>query len=543
MGVTMKAIKNFFTGIGNFLTAAEDYMDDRVRTGKFTGDIRFLMGQLIELLHSLIKQSIHVIRSSSSYKQAHAVLNDIWQDLLRFKTFAFIAALTGDGIKILVRFYSEIFVTFAITFPTIILLLNFFETSIVLFFIAFLPIILFNTYCVTALYYCMQQRMNGASLSLWDSLQKLLPRFFSVVYVFAVQAAIVLILGVIYFILSLFGSYVFELFGIAWGDAFLYWFLVIFLGILFLIGTFVITLFMHQAYFSSLFEKAPIQEALYQGWGKMKSHAGRFFFLYLLLYLFFGALIWRSALSYLHLGITISSYFFLHLSLFLGFLLRCQFPDYQMQSNTTVAAPELPARKKSAHSPLFPTIIILGTINYVLAAFLIVQEYPTISTFVKKQQQQVLLAQTQNRYTNELYRYTLEYPETWAIYEWDDGAVTFYHNYTGTVSGGVWLRITVSQHSEEFFRKLYEYRPGVVAINEQTQDVTTKISNISIQGYEGVVYAETINGQPYNEYQTHYLIHKGDQSYDLMFTTLSNDTDSYNSTLFEQITGTFRFIE
>ena len=498
------------------------------------GDIKILFTHFFQIIGFILLIVYKQLKKSKTVKKLLTDFLLFWKELMRFSLFAFTVNLLKDAFFIFVRFYSEIFITFAITFPTVILLLNFFENSIIIFLISLVPILLFYSYTMSSLYYCMEHRLQGSHVTLWNSFHQTRVKFFQHNYIFILYSSIVLIFAVIYFIFALFGSYVFDLFGIPSGESFTYWFFNIFLGTVFIIISFILGMTMQHAYWNALIKKHKASYAITSSLAMVKEYPGTYFFFYLLITLFFSALVWKSALSYLHLGITISTYFFINTSIFTSFLLWRQFEkaDKHVEQQTP--------QKISSLTPALPFIVIAGFINYILGSYLVVLEYPQIASFVKEQQQNVLFSQQQREYVNTRFNYQIMYPDSWGVYEWEDGSVTFYHNSTGTVSGGLWLKVVVKTHDEKSFRQIYNYKAGVIKGSEESRDVFTKISNFTKDGYEGVAYSQIVDGQPYAEYQTFYVIHKGDKDYIISFTALTSES---NSELFEKTVNTFSFIE
>ncbi|MGH7204204.1 MAG: hypothetical protein ACREHC_07200, partial [Candidatus Levyibacteriota bacterium] len=300
------------------------------------------------------------------------------------------------------------------------------------------------------------------------------------------------------------------------------------------IGLLLLTIIMHQAYFAILLHQIPFPKALKVGWIQLKRFPFHFFFLYVLCYLSYGIFAWKITLSYLYLGIILSFFFITLLSLFLGYLLQRKFLyTLPVQDSTIPNKEKIPS--------FFYIVIGFGIINYWLIGILVTVQSDAILAFVQ-QQESFVATQDVRRYTNSVYRYTLEYPQAWSLYDGKNNTVTFYDNYTGTIKGGTWFTVKVSPFDQDFFTGLYKATPGIVNV-DSSQDITTKISNISVQQNEGINYTYIKHGPQNNQYETHYLIHKGDYLYDLVFMSVSNDVSDYTSDLFDKIVNSFQFIE
>ncbi len=530
----MKAIGKFFKAIGDFLTDAEDYVDYRVKTGKFVGDIKDLNQRNKENSSKKIASSLRTAYKSPVSQYLLRIFNVVWKELLKIPIFEIFVALGADAFKILVKYYAQVFIVFALTLPSAILLVNFFKNSPQMFFLWFLPILFYNTYCLSGLYYFIDRQEKGEKVSFWKSFLVSFSELLSLIFSTSIHIAIILVCVIGFSLLTLFFSFFFEAIDIVWGSSFYYWFIVIFVGIFIGIGLFIVTIIIHQAYFDVLLEQKKFQLAFKRGWQAVKVYPFQFLFFYLLLYLYAAVFTSWATLYYLYVGIAVSVYILIQTSLFLGFLLRRKYQSkilFQDEVGTVKTA------------PIFIIIAIFGMVNYVLIAVAITKQYPYVTAAIEKQRENYFLTQDLATYTNSLYRYTIQYPKNWTVYERKGSSITFYNNKSATTVGGIWLDVAVLPYSEKEFKRLYLNRPGLVSFDTDSKNVTTKISNVTIQGYAGVIYTYTKSDEPYPQYQTHYLIHKGDYMYDLIFTTLDRNVEGNNSDTFERIAGTFRFNE
>jgi hypothetical protein len=527
-------VKNFFQSIGEFLNKAEDYFDYRVRTGKYIGDIKVLVKEFREtsakVIKSLITQGMH----SKYYLDFTSWVYKYWVRLLNIPFFEYTVSMLISAVKIAVKYYAEIFIIFAVTFPSAMLLLNFFQSNVAIFFVTLLPILLANLYLVSALYLTFDQREKGIKSSLWSNLGNVWKKMPAVSAIFLFQVSLFVLVSVSFSILALFFRFFFDAIAVPWSGSFIYWFFVIFIGLLFVIGAIVCNVLLQQTYFIRLLEDKDIKGAFGRSAAFVNIFSLQFFVYYVLLYLFFTVVIYWAGLYYLYLGVAVTLFFLLYSSLFLGYLMRRKFypkmPDGDTVSNFNV-------------KQLFATVIFFGTVNYVLTSAVVINQFTYITGIIESQRDNYFLARELKRYTNTVYRFTIEYPQSWNIYEWRDSSVTFYNNYTGTLSGGIWLNISVTPYDERTFLRLYNARPGLVSLDNQTKDVTTKVSNVSIQGNEGVNYTVYHVKEPYPEYRAHYMVKRDNYIYEVTFTTLDKDIEGNNTELFERIIGSLRFID
>lgn len=471
---------------------------------------------------------------SPSFQHFIGILRACWNKLLTITYFGYAISMIIDAGKLFIKYYAEIFIVYAISFPTVILLLNFFQNAPTIFFVAFLPILLCNLFLLSSLYYVISRSEAGERISLWFSLRTQSHKITQLVYVLLIQLSIFVLAGICFAIIAFILQAFFETIMPQGNGSFLSLFLTIFIGLVLLICIFILTVAMHQTFFAMLLGNKKFEEAFADSIRFMKAFALQFFIFYLLFSILASVVIVWASLYYLYLGFALSIFFFIQLSLHSGFLLRRRFYSRLTTNAVSISKP---------HKQLFSIIILFGLINYGLVSVVITKQIHVITSTIEAQRDNYFLSRELARYTNDLYRFTVQYPQNWNIYEWRGSSVTFYNNYTGTLTGGLWLNISVSPYEEEDFSRLYESRPGQLEFDHTTTDSTTKISNISIQGYEGVNYTMYKVKEPYPEYQTHYRIHKDNYIYDLTFTTLDKDVEGNNTVLFERIVGSFRFIE
>lgn len=525
-------MKKFFTSIGNFINNAEEYFDNRVRTGKFVGDIKYYSkigrDKVIKISKSLFIKGIH----SPYYIRFSTEIAKLWMLLMKIQFLEWTVSITVDAFRIVIKYYAEIFISFALTFPTVILLLNFFQTDIDTFFIALLPVLIFNTFILSALYYTIDKREQSEHISLWNGLLDVLINKKQIILILGIQFSLIVLAGVSISILSLFFTFFFDAIAIPWGDSIIYWFVVIFSGLILLICLFMINVLLHQTLFIKLLESKTLSIAYRDSRQFIKGYTVELYCFYLLIYLLGGVVIFWSSLYYLYVGFAVSVFAFTILSLFLGFLLRRKF------YNPTVAASQ---EANSDHRQLFEIIIFFGLVNFILGASVISNQFQYITNIFETQRNNYFLNKEMISYSNEVHDFSLQHPKSWSVYERRDRTVTFYNNNSGTVTGGIWLNVTVSSYDERMYLTLYNARPGLVSLDTSTKDVTTKISNIQIQGYDGVNYTFYKVKEPYPEYQTHYLIKKDTKLYDIVFTTLNKDVEGNNTEIFERIIKSFIF--
>ncbi len=510
-----------------------DYFDYRIKTGKFIDDIKFLCNLINNYFTTLGKKLYTDTKDSNIFIALLNLFKTLLNTLMKLPLFALIFSLFKETIRIVISCYAEIFIIFAFTFPLTILLLNLFQTYIIAFFIGLIPILLLNIYCISALFNFIKHKESGEKISLWHSFHMLTPRFSAIIYPVLTQTAIIQESFLGFIIVSVFLSYTFELLHLSWSNSFIFWFIILILGFILVVGLFIFSIITLQTFLTVLLENLSFQQAIKESQTIVFRSLPTFFILYLILYIAFAFFISKMVVLYLYLGATIGMYCACIGTTFLAYLLWEKFRLNAVQ-------PVIQTTQKPPF--LVNVIIIFGFMNFILLAVFMINEYQPFINFVQQQEDNFLAAQQMRQYTNTTYGYSIQYPQAWTVYEWNEKSTTFYNNFTGTITGGTWMTITVSTYDYKGFQQLFTAAPGLVIEDGVTKDVTTKITNMSILGYDTVNYNFVKSTNTYPQYETHYLIHKGNLMYDIAFVSLSNDVSSYNSDLFQKIISSFQFI-
>ena len=523
---------NPFKKINNALNVCVDYFDYRIRTGKFIYDIKYYIDLTVNFFTRTGKKIYHYSKKSFILVLIFYLLKRLWEIVMKVKFIALFASLFGDTLRIVVAYYAEVFIVFAFTFPLTILLLNWFQTAVIAFFVGLIPILLINIYCISALYYTIERNENGEKISLWDSFHLLTPHFNRVIFPALTAMAIIQesLLGFVIF--ALFLGYGFQIINVSWSGSFVYWFIIFLVGFFLVIGIGLLSLVIYQAYFTVLLENLSFVRAFKKSRVNIRTSLSYYVSFYFLLYLFSVFVIWKAAVAYLYVGMTIGLYGAGTASILLGYLF---WKRYHMQP---LPEPETATQKMPL---LFIVIIVFGFVNYILLAVFCVKEYQPFIDFVQRQEDNFIASQDMKAYTNSTYSYIVNYPQAWTVYHWNDNAITFYDNYTGTITGGTWMTIDVSSFNQAAFEPLFTAEPGLVT--QTGKNLTTKITNMTIQGYDTVNYTIIKQQTPYPQYETHFLIHKGSLLYDIAFISLSNDVANYDSDLFQKIISSFQFTQ
>jgi hypothetical protein len=177
-----------------------------------------------------------------------------------------------------------------------------------------------------------------------------------------------------------------------------------------------------------------------------------------------------------------------------------------------------------------------------LAAALVFQLHPTILNFLQEQRPTIAANYEYSKYTNTNAGYAIDYPKPWSLYRWDATSTTIYTNVTGTDIGGINVNINVSPAETSNYFMFYEASPGLIRYDTGTKNVSTKISNLIIQGKNAVKYTYTKTDAKQAEFQVHYLIRNNDKVYDIAFVTFSKKIEAAYIDIFDRMIESFQIL-
>lgn len=482
------------------------------------------------------KFSNTLIRLFSS-KLSLAILYILYKQWIRFShvpAFMNIALSITMTVTLVRQYILYLFVGFLILYPPFFILTSLFESSVNGFVVLFLPLYLFTIFTTLLLYCYIDGHKKNIKFTLFEAFLSCLKRLPAISVVFLLQIALniesILLLILLAFSFSI-------IFSSGWENSVYFWTLVIFFTINTCVFIFMINILFTFSYFSSVLDKnGPIKSILVTI-SYIKNHIYQFvsYFGFLLIIMLF--LIYHASLATFENGFIITIFWYYFISFFLAFVLR---ETYNGRERL----------EKAVKNPLFISnavfisLLIIGLPSYMLAASLLNIGQPTFMNLISQEKETIVLKQGMSTFYNTQEGYTILYPNGWTIYPSDSKAVTFYTNYTGSTGGGIWVTITVSSIYKTQYSQMYYSTPGTVSNTDwQVKDVTTKVTNFILQGNEGVQYTYNKVGDKFNEFQTHYLIRKGDYGYDVAFITQNKDVEDENSKIFNIMINSFQFPE
>ncbi len=520
---------NFFRAINNFLQACEDYLEYRVKTGKFVTDIKYLNEDAKRYETKKEKE----LETRFAHSKLLAIFIHTEKQLRKIPILGDLFIVLFKTIRFCLFYFLESVIVLALTFVTFFGLSSFFDTAPVLLSIMLIPALFFTIILFCSLYAFIDKQERHEKVSIINGINVCFKHFSSLFILLCSQLFILLALVALFFSFAFSVSFIFEFTNTPWENSFAYWVIIIpvLLITLFMMFTYLMVSY-HAYYFVLLDEKKPLL-ALKNSWRYLREYPlqNTFFFLTIFL-LFFPVFSWAYN-SFFAFGIGMTLALLGQIFMLLTYLLRNIFLSEKVSEE-----------KLSQNLQYgFYLSFLIGIVTYFLGSALFIQQHSNIQEFLWQEEQKSVLASELTQYQDKEYNYSINYPKSWTVYRWEDNTVSLYNNYSGSNEGGIWINISVRSDHNANFDILRSSRPGLIEYNTGTQSIMTKVSDITIQGYPGVKYTYSLPRNPAPQYQIHYLIQKDEHVYDIVFLTTSKAVQGNNLELFETIFSSFTFVD
>ena len=511
----------------------EAYFENKIFTGQFIKDIPYLSAMISYHMEKAVTKSRKRLIQSHVLQKLLPTINSIITLLISLPLIGPVLIIFTRFLKIVLFYYADIFIILAITFPFTLLLAHLYQNQPFFFFLLLIPGILWTVIWYAVLFLYIKKRLAGEKITLLNTLQPIKTKIPPLIITVLLQLSIIIQLFIGFFVLAYFLSNLFDYFDIVWSDSFLYWLGVIIVALVLTCILFFIIIVVQQTFFILLIHEISLFNAFRSAVRFFKKHhiilsiSGLFSFSVFLFTI-------QKAIIYSHFtGAGVCIYLCSMLAIFIAFTI---FEKYYLQETKGTHSEKSP-------SMLIPLIIIsLGIVNYIPLTLLAVRQHDAIKQFINTQRMNYYYDADLISYVNTPYGYALSYPKTWSRYEISPHEVRIYTNINGTISGGMWLDVTITPFDAQQFRMYYSADIGKLPINDGETSTSYKISNISVDGHAGIQYTVDNKTPDDTSFQTVYLIHKADLLYTLRFTSKSNTTEAYSYGIVEKISNSFRFL-
>jgi hypothetical protein len=530
----MDPITGAFKAWDDFLIRCEDYFDYRVKSGKFIDDIRFFSWLGLFQTSKKSKAAFAAFKKSPGYLAFTAQFNVVWSALMRIEVFENIATVIADGLYLSRTYFTEYFIVLLFGLSGLFILLLQFSNNPLVFFTICIPLLVVQHLFLSSLYVTVDKAEHNQPASLLIEASPAKPYIRSslilyLLYFAVITTSILFILGFSFLLI-----YVFDRAGIEWGTSILFWTSIIILSIFIIIADFAYTLISNLAYTYALIEKKKTLESLENAYAFLSRFNIQTYFFAILLSIFLISVTLYATLTYFEAGFGLAILFDIHAMYFLCFLLRRKFIAHD-------AFPRQPAMQN--FYILLQPFLLCGLLSFIALTVLIIQNHDDMIQMLLRQKQNVSLVNQFATYQSDENKFVINYPQAWTVYKWSKNSISIYDNTNGTLIGGMWVNIDVYNINKSQYTNLRQSRAGLFSYDGKTKNVTTKISNLILQGSNGVKYTYIKNDGETPEYQTHYLVAKDDTIYDIDFVTLSSQMQTLNNDLFDRMMQSFRFIQ
>ena len=525
-----------YRAVDEFLTMCVDYVELRVRTGKFVGDIKQASQLGKEKSQEEAKAFVTQVKTAEPYQVSISTSKEVNTRISKIPVLENFFSVLLHSILIIKNNFNEFLCIIIIS----LLLMLFITTTSAgnpnLFFLSILPLLLVNSLTISAFYTMVDKKENAIKTTIFAGIPQALKTFFSVTFLFFLNIFTIMDILIVLLVSAFLISVIFELLSITWETSFIFWFFVIAGGFVALITSFFVTIVTLQAYYFVLLENNKILPSLIKSWHLLRAYVFQFLFFYLFLFLCVSSLLFWATVTYLEIGFALVALLFNHAIILIGYVLRKKFPSKQIESSEPSFANA---------SLVFTFLLGLGILSYSLFTILIVEVNPQIMKRIMQKQEEFFLTKSFVSYNNRDVGYAIDYPKSWYIYEWNKQSVTIYNNSTSTRIGAISVTIDVASGNEATFSALFNHRAGLVTFDTTSQDIpiTYKITNSSIYGHDAVKYTVTKQSIEAKQYQTHYLISKDGLTYDIALKTVDKNIEGQALPIFEKMIASFRFLE
>lgn len=508
--------------IAKLWTRWADYFDLRIMTGKVFIDIFNLYQFIFKVLTKIIIFLIQTIYKSKPFQYIRSIT-----------PFAISDALILCG-----KYLYLFLLLFVLSFSSVFISLHFLQTSALLFFITLLPLLVFTLFSMSVIYFFINKKEHKESITLTQSFQACLQQFMSISFLSLFHVFCILTLIICFFMFGFLLGTVFDSLTIDWRNSFIYWLIVISVGLLTLVAVLLFQIISYQAFFFAVLERNTPAQAFLLSKHWLKKHIFTFLIYYLLFSLCYLPFVYLAFISFSDFGFGLLILLYSQSIYFFSFMLR-----RQLNIKNALLAPADHSILHKTSSLWFGILLFFGFVSYILSSWFIIQIYPNLIQTFKAQYEEATINQNMTGYTNTSYGYHLSYPRTWTVYNQETDQVVLAGNTTGTDIGALSVTITIFPLGESHFAEFFASKPGLVYYDQETKEVITKVSNLTIQGFDGVKYTNSEDDNPYTSYQTHYLIRKQQKAYDIVFATRSQDVEKENEKLFEKMIASFQFTQ
>lgn len=525
-------ISNFINSYDTYYENTEEYLSKNVQNGRIFYDI----GTIEQKSY---KASLKF--ASKEYK-SKPVQNMIIHFRLFLNNVADIPVVAGF-IRVLVNMQNafnncsrlHLIIIFVI-FPFIAYLINQINTSLPRFFVVLIPVILVLLFLESGLFSYINKRQKDDKSSLAGEYFGAPGNYHSVVLVFLFLFFIECSLFLALIQLSSFSIQLFKIFK---DNALLLYtasYFLLFISLTVFILIVYMGILMFQASLIAILEKADPVHSLNKAMQILNKNL-------------FYSFTYTGSISILILFLVSFTFFYLSdfaLLIVLTFIIHIIFLfSYGFQKTFSEPDSQAAQSHKSGlfNFFLFSIFLLTGVVGYVAFSTFALKNYPSVSALYFAWQHDRELEQQFKRFTDQTGSYSIFYPNEWTIYRWNEKSATFLYNVNNTSSGKLTFTVTILPVPESDYFRLNSVAPGTVIVNTETNESSTKIVNMIIDGFDAVKYRTIKPNAGFTEYTINYMVIKNDNIYKISFAAIENLFLQTYSGTFDTMLSTFHFIK
>lgn len=523
--------------IDSFLTDCEEYVELRVFNGKFIKDLQYLSRIGKEKTKAKYDTTTKAVQSSEQYTTTTGWLQKFARLFLQFQIIYDLVFLIGGGLRLCIKYFARYLIVLIIGLGSTNILISQFKDAPISFMINALPLVFVN-HLILYLFFLFAEKKDAidkvpapkdagskvssvkstvSKISPVEVFKHLLATIPGSLFIYLLQIATAFTAAVFFFGFSFVLSNIFEYYMIDWSNSFIYWYLVLMIGLVIAVFLYIAEVILSFSYPFITLDKKSVKESLSYSYHFIKNDSRHSLTFYTLFLAINSVLIFDLSKKYYEGGFFLGIFILMQGFLFLGVLIRKKY--FTKETNT----------KRSLAKSSFTILIIsliLGVFSYIAISTLTIRVHPNILAFLEAQRPGIEVVNEFVTYTNEKAGYSIDYPKSWSVYAWSNNAITIYTNTTGTEAGGIKVNIESRPAKNSNYFYLFEANPGLVIYDTGTKNVTTKIANVVIKGKNAVMYTYTKTDEKGTEFQTHYLMRVEDKLYDISFVTMNKELES-----------------
>lgn len=541
---------DLFRQIDSFLTDCEEYVELRVFNGKFIKDLEYLSRVGKEKTKAKVDTTTKAVQSSEQYNATTGWLQKIAHLFLQFQIIYDLVFLIGGGLRLCIKYFARYLIVLIIGLGSTNILISQFKDAPISFLINVLPLV-FANHLVLYLFFLFAEKKDDADnaaptkaagnktpaknsvakVSPAEVFKHLLATIPGTLFIYLLQIATALTAAVFFFGFSFVLSNIFEYYNIDWSNSFVYWYLVLMIGLIIAVILYIAEVILSFTYPFITLDKKSVKESLSYSYNFIKNNSRYSIVFYTLFLGINSVLIFNLSKQYYEGGFFLGMFILMQGFLFLGVLIKKKYFTKEASTKRSLT--------KNTYYVLIISLVV-GIFSYIAISTLTIRVHPNILAFLEAQRPSIEVVNEFVTYTNDKAGYSIDYPKSWSVYAWSNSAITIYTNTTGTEAGGIKVNIESRPAANSNYYYLFEASPGLVIYDTGTKNVTTKIANVVIKGKNAVMYTYTKTDEKGTEFQTHYLMRVEDKLYDISFVTMNKKLESTFREIFYAMLESFQ---